>query len=154
LPLAALDFFTELQKSLGLSDEVLPVYLEEISSTLSGTCYKLTKPPVTAAELARADFQTVESSMTEGHPCFVANNGRLGFGAHEDRASEAAAADSGRRERLAAHRSRAALTAGARSEHESFGRGAPGAGTGERLHGVLRRQGLDPADYLCIPVRP
>ena len=21
--------------------------------------------------------------MTEGHPCFVANNGRLGFGVHE-----------------------------------------------------------------------
>ncbi|MFD9203676.1 IucA/IucC family siderophore biosynthesis protein, partial [Streptomyces anthocyanicus] len=33
LPLAALDFFIELKKSLGLSDKVLPVYLEEISST-------------------------------------------------------------------------------------------------------------------------
>ena len=46
LPLAALDFFIELKKSLGLSDEVLPVYLEEISSTLSGTCFKLTKPQI------------------------------------------------------------------------------------------------------------
>ncbi|MFC9062615.1 IucA/IucC family siderophore biosynthesis protein, partial [Streptomyces sp. NPDC057074] len=46
LPLAALDFFVELQKTLGLSEEILPVYLEEISSTLSGTCYKLTKPKV------------------------------------------------------------------------------------------------------------
>ncbi|WP_030951151.1 IucA/IucC family protein, partial [Streptomyces sp. NRRL S-481] len=82
-PLAALDFFIELQKSLGLSDSILPVYLEEISSTLSGTCYKLTKPQLTAAELARGDFQTIETGMTEGHPCFVANNGRLGFGIHE-----------------------------------------------------------------------
>lgn len=32
LPLAALDFFIELKRSLGLSDEILPVYLEEISS--------------------------------------------------------------------------------------------------------------------------
>ena len=27
-----------------------------------------------------ADFQAIETGMTEGHPCFVANNGRLGFG--------------------------------------------------------------------------
>lgn len=84
LPLAALDFFIELKQTLGLSDEILPVYLEEISSTLSGTCYKLTKPQLSSAELARSgDFQAVETGMTEGHPCFVANNGRLGFGIHE-----------------------------------------------------------------------
>ena len=28
-----------------------------------------------------ADFQTIEGAMTEGHPCFVANNGRVGFDA-------------------------------------------------------------------------
>ncbi len=56
LPVAALDFFIELKTSLGLSDEVLPVYLEEISSTLSGTCFKLTKPqdPRSPPELAKA----------------------------------------------------------------------------------------------------
>ncbi|CAM5256634.1 hypothetical protein SGLAM104S_09642 [Streptomyces glaucescens] len=52
LPLAALDFFIEFKDALGLTDEILPVYLEEISSTLSGTCYKLTKPQVPSAELA------------------------------------------------------------------------------------------------------
>ncbi len=83
LPLDALEFVIELRGALGLSDEVLPVYLEEISSTLSGTAYKSGKPPVTAAELAKADFQAVETGMTEGHPCFVANNGRLGFGIDE-----------------------------------------------------------------------
>nr|BBJ53394.1 hypothetical protein SAVMC3_60230 [Streptomyces avermitilis] len=59
---------------------MLPVYLEEISSTLSGTCFKLTKPQIPVAELAEAGFQAIETGMTEGHPCFVANNGRLGFG--------------------------------------------------------------------------
>lgn len=52
LPLSAIDFFVELKKSLGLSDEILPVYLEEISSTLAGTCYKLTKPRILVRELA------------------------------------------------------------------------------------------------------
>lgn len=154
LPLAALDFFTELQKSLGLSDEVLPVYLEEISSTLSGTCYKLTKPQIPAAELARAGFQAIETGMTEGHPCFVANNGRLGFGIHEYLSYAPETASPVRLVWLAAHRSRAAFTAGVGIEYESFVRDELGEETVERFHGVLREQGLDPADYLFIPVHP
>ncbi|MER7896980.1 IucA/IucC family siderophore biosynthesis protein [Streptomyces sp. NPDC096046] len=154
LPLAALDFFIELQKSLGLSEEILPVYLEEISSTLSGTCYKLTKPETTAAELARGDFQTIETSMTEGHPCFVANNGRLGFGIHEYLSYAPETASPVRLVWLAAHRSRAAFTAGVGIEYESFLREELGAETVERFHGVLRDQDLDPADYLFIPVHP
>ncbi|MEU0451762.1 IucA/IucC family siderophore biosynthesis protein [Streptomyces sp. NPDC006129] len=154
LPLAALDFFIELQKSLGLSDSILPVYLEEISSTLSGTCYKLTKPKTTAAELARADFQTIETSMTEGHPCFVANNGRLGFGIHEYLSYAPETASPVRLVWLAAHRSRAAFTAGVGIEYESFLREELGAETVERFHAVLRDQDLDPADYLLIPVHP
>ncbi|MGW0476611.1 IucA/IucC family protein [Streptomyces coeruleorubidus] len=154
LPLAALDFFIELQKSLGLSDDILPVYLEEISSTLSGTCYKLTKPKTTAAELARGDFQTIETGMTEGHPCFVANNGRLGFGIHEYLSYAPETASPVRLVWLAAHRSRAAFTAGVGIEYESFLREELGKETVERFHGILRDQDLDPADYLLIPVHP
>ncbi|KUO13737.1 IucA/IucC family protein [Streptomyces sp. DSM 15324] len=154
LPLAALDFFIELHKTLGLSDEILPVYLEEISSTLSGTCYKLTKPPVTSTELVQAGFQAIETGMTEGHPCFVANNGRLGFGVHEYLAYAPETASPVRLVWLAAHRSRAAFTAGAGIEYESFLREELGAATVERFDGILRAQHLDPADYLLVPVHP
>ncbi|MFB8755040.1 IucA/IucC family protein [Streptomyces nigra] len=154
LPLEALDFFVELQKSLGLSDEILPVYLEEISSTLSGTCFKLTKPRIPAAELARSGFQAIEAGMTEGHPCFVANNGRLGFGVHEYLEYAPEAARPVRLVWLAAHRSRAAFTAGAGVEYESFLRQELGAETVDRFHGVLRARDLDPGDYLLIPVHP
>ncbi|MFF8013192.1 IucA/IucC family protein [Streptomyces sp. NPDC007929] len=154
LPLAALDFFIELQKSLGLSDDILPVYLEEISSTLSGTCYKLTKPRTTAAELARGDFQAIETGMTEGHPCFVANNGRLGFGIHEYLSYAPETANPVRLVWLAAHRSRAAFTAGVGIEYESFLREELGTETVDRFHGVLRERDLDPGDYLLIPVHP
>ncbi|MFE6945298.1 IucA/IucC family protein [Streptomyces chartreusis] len=154
LPLAALDFFIELQKSLGLSDEVLPVYLEEISSTLSGTCYKLTKPEVTVAELAGSGFQAIETGMTEGHPCFVANNGRLGFGIHEYLSYAPETASPIRLVWLAAHRSRAAFTAGVGIDYETFVRDELGTETVERFHGVLRERDLDPADYLFIPVHP
>ncbi|MFE7889960.1 IucA/IucC family protein [Streptomyces sp. NPDC057412] len=154
LPLEALDFFVELQKSLGLSDEILPVYLEEISSTLSGTCYKLTKPQVPAAELARSGFQEIEAGMTEGHPCFVANNGRLGFGVHEYLEFAPETARPVRLVWLAAHRSRAAFTAGVGVEYASFLREELGAETVDRFHGVLRARDLDPGDYLLIPVHP
>ncbi|MFF4310758.1 IucA/IucC family protein [Streptomyces sp. 900105755] len=154
LPLAALDFFIELQKSLGLSEEILPVYLEEISSTLSGTCYKLTKPQIPAAELAGSGFQAIETGMTEGHPCFVANNGRLGFGVHEYLSYAPETASPVRLVWLAAHRSRAAFTAGSGIEYESFVRDELGEATVERFDGVLRERGLDPADYLLIPVHP
>jgi siderophore synthetase component len=154
LPLAALDFFIELKQTLGLSDEILPVYLEEISSTLSGTCYKLTKPQVRSAELARAGFQAIETGMTEGHPCFVANNGRLGFGIHEYLSYAPETASPVRLVWLAAHRSRAAFTAGVGIEYETFVRQELGEETVDRFDGILRERGLDPADYLLIPVHP
>ncbi|MGP4047507.1 IucA/IucC family protein [Streptomyces sp. 2A115] len=154
LPLAALDFFIEFRKSLGLSDEVLPVYLEEISSTLAGTCFKLTKPEITSAELAKSGFQEIETGMTEGHPCFVANNGRLGFGVHEYLSYAPETASPVRLIWLAAHRSRAAFTAGVGVEYESFLRSELGDVTLSRFSGTLRDQDLDPDDYLLIPVHP
>ncbi|MEU6273652.1 IucA/IucC family siderophore biosynthesis protein [Streptomyces populi] len=154
LPLSALEFFVELKESLGLSDEILPVYLEEISSTLAGTCYKLAKPRVPVRELAGAGFQAIETGMTEGHPCFVANNGRLGFGVRDYLAYAPETASPVRLVWLAAHRSRAAFTAGAGIEYESFVRAELGPETVERFDGILRGQGLDPEEYLLIPVHP
>ncbi|WP_405817010.1 IucA/IucC family siderophore biosynthesis protein [Streptomyces sp. NBC_01390] len=154
LPLAALDFFIELRKSLGLSDEVLPVYLEEISSTLSGTCYKLAKPQIPVAELVTSGFQEIETGMTEGHPCFVANNGRLGFGVHEYLSYAPETASPVRLVWLAAHRSRAAFTAGVGIEYEAFLRAELGQETVVRFRTKLSDQGLDPTEYLFIPVHP
>ncbi|MGW1269043.1 IucA/IucC family protein [Streptomyces sp. NPDC002491] len=154
LPLEALDFFVELQKTLGLSDAILPVYLEEISSTLSSTCFKLTKPALTSAELVRSGFQAIETGMTEGHPCFVANNGRLGFGVHEYLSYAPETASPVRLVWLAAHRSRAAFTAGVGITYESFVRAELGDETVDRFDAILRERDLDPCDYLLIPVHP
>lgn len=154
LPLNALEFFTELRGALGLSDEVLPVYLEEISSTLSGTCFKLAKPHVSAADLVTAGFQEIETGMTEGHPCFVANNGRLGFGVHEYLSYAPETASPVRLIWLAARRDRAAFTASEGLEYESFLRAELGRETLDRFDAVLRAQDLDPADYLLIPAHP
>ncbi|WP_329165988.1 IucA/IucC family siderophore biosynthesis protein [Streptomyces sp. NBC_01267] len=154
LPLDALEFFVELRDTLGLSETVLPVYLEEISSTLSGTAYKLTKEPVTSAELATSEFQAIETGMTEGHPCFVANNGRLGFGSDEYLAYAPEAANPVRLIWLAARRDHATFTSGAGLDYASLIRSELGEETLRRFAETMAGLGLDLDAYLLIPVHP
>ena len=120
--LDALRFITEFREILGIRAEMLPVYLEEISSTLSSHAYKQWRGQPSAAELAAGvtggadpalDFQTIERSMTEGHPCFVANNGRLGFGIADYRSFAPEAGAPVQLEWIAVHRTRAVFTSAA-----------------------------------------
>ncbi|QYC37851.1 Aerobactin synthase [Nonomuraea coxensis DSM 45129] len=154
LPLDAIAFCVELRGALGLSDRILPVYLEEIGSTLSSAAYKLTKPPIGAAELAKASFQEIETGMTEGHPCFVACNGRIGYGVHEYHAYAPEAAHPVRLIWLAAHRDHATFTCSADIDHDRLMRDELGEETLGRFAATLAEQGLDLADHLLIPVHP
>ncbi|WP_327064710.1 IucA/IucC family protein [Kitasatospora sp. NBC_01302] len=154
LPLDAVDFLLELRTTLGLSDQVLPVYLEEISSTLAGTAYKLDKPAVTAAELAGADFQAIESGMTEGHPGFVANNGRIGFDGEEYHRYAPEAGHPVRLIWLAAHRAHSTFTACTDTDYEQLLAGELGPDERARLESALTARGLDAADYHLLPVHP
>ncbi|MCM0677089.1 IucA/IucC family siderophore biosynthesis protein [Micromonospora phytophila] len=154
LPPDALDLCIELRDALGLTDRILPVYLEEISSTLASTAYKLAKPAVSAAELARADFQTIETEMTEGHPGFVANNGRIGFGSHEYLRYAPEAAHPVRLVWLAAHRDHTTFTCAADLDYDTLTRNELGDDTLAAFAQTLAGLGLDPADYLLIPVHP
>ncbi|RNG36125.1 IucA/IucC family protein [Streptomyces botrytidirepellens] len=153
-PLDALDFFIELRGTLGLSDDILPVYLEEISSTLSGTAYKLAAEPVGAARLAKSGFQEIETGMTEGHPCFVANNGRLGFGIHEYLSYAPETASPVQLVWLAAHRDHSTFTASTDLDYDALVRAELSEETRARFADTLSGQGLDIADYHLLPVHP
>lgn len=148
LEVDALDFFLEFREQLGLTDEVLPVYLEEITSTLAGTAFKLGRP-VSAKELARAGFQDVEAGMTEGHPCFVANNGRLGFDAAEYRAYAPEAGEPVRLVWLAVRRDRATFTCSPDLDHDALIAAELDPATLERFAGVV-----DLTDRYLLPVHP
>ncbi|GAA4090576.1 IucA/IucC family protein [Nonomuraea soli] len=145
-----LDFVLEFRDELGLTDEVLPVYLEELSSTLSSLAYKLAKPYISARDLAQADFQTIETAMTEGHPGFVANSGRLGYGLHDHHAFAPEAAQPVRLVWLAGHRSCTTFTHGAGLDYAQLIR-SEGL---EPYVATLTELGLTPGDYLLIPVHP
>ena len=154
LPPDAVDLCVELRGALGLTDAILPVYLEEITSTLAGTAYKLAKPAVSAAELAAAGFQAIETGMTEGHPCFVANNGRIGFGVHEYHAYAPEAATPVRLIWLAAHRDHTTFTCADDLDYDTLVRAELGEQTRAGFTATLTGLGLDPADYLFLPVHP
>ena len=144
----------DLRDALGLSPDVLPVYLEEIASTLSALAYRLAGPRPSAAELAGAPFQAVEAAMTEGHPCFVANSGRLGFDADEYHAYAPEAAAPVRLVWLAARREVATFTCAADLDYAALVEGELDAATLRRFAATLAGAGLRLGDVRLIPVHP
>ncbi|WP_104173819.1 IucA/IucC family siderophore biosynthesis protein [Arthrobacter sp. Y81] len=162
-PLDALRFITEFRDALGIREEMLPVYLEEISSTLSSHAYKQWMGQPSSAELAAGvtrgadvatDFQAIERSMTEGHPCFVANNGRLGFGISDYRAFAPETGASVQLEWIAVHRSKAVFTSSEGLDYAAHLDAELGAGALAYFDAELGALGLDPARYFLMPVHP
>jgi siderophore synthetase component len=159
----ALRFITEFKDTLGIRELMLPVYLEEISSTLAGHSYKQWLGQPSAGELvagvtggndAVADFQAIERSMTEGHPCFVANNGRLGFGISDYRAFAPEIGAPVRLEWIGVHRSKAVCTASAGLDYRAHLEAELGADALLSLDAEFAAQGADPAQYFLMPVHP
>ncbi|MDX6260836.1 MAG: hypothetical protein QOH84_2524 [Kribbellaceae bacterium] len=153
-PVDALDFITEFHEQLGIGAEMLPVYLEEISSTLASSAYKLAKPDLTAADLVTADFQTIESAMTEGHPCFVANNGRLGFGVEDYRAYAPEVAAPVQLVWIAVRRDRSTVSHSRTITYDDMLRDELGTPVLQRFSERIRFAGGNPADYHLMPVHP
>ncbi len=187
LPVDVLELVPELQPLLRVPDDLLAVYLEELSSTLAAAAAKRERelagdspdvaglveatssagaavPSGTAAPRvvdAAADarrraetFQTVEAAMTEGHPGFLANNGRIGFSLDDYRAY---APERGGRLRLlwlAARREHTHLALGADQSEAGLYTAELGGAERAALADRLAARGLDPADYLYLPVHP
>lgn len=154
LPPDAPAFVVEFHRTLGIDATTLPVYVEEITSTLASAAYKLAKPEVSADDLVDAGFQAVESEMTEGHPCFVATNGRLGFGVADFREYVPEAAADVRLVWLAVHVENAVVAAGSGLSYADLLLAELGAGTVDAFRARLRRTGLDPEHYVFMPAHP
>lgn len=157
-PLDVQVLVAELQDVLGVPEELLSTYLEELASTLAARCATLDgarrgeRP--SAEELLEADLPGVEAAMTEGHPGFLANNGRIGFSLPDYRAY---APEQGRRTRLewvAVRREHGHLALGeglTEEDHAAWSLSAEERGAfAERL----ADRGLDPAGYLLMPLHP
>ncbi|MGW0178167.1 IucA/IucC family protein [Nocardia sp. NPDC003345] len=154
LPVDPVALIVDLSSALGISEEALPEYLEEFVNTLSIGTERPDSRRIPAAELAVADFQTIEKTMTEGHPCIVANAGRLGFSAGD---VERYAPESGQCFPLtwvAVVRRNCDFAAISGIGYDGLIRDELGAETLTRFDGVLTGLGLDPAAYYYMPVHP
>ena len=161
-PLDVLEFITAFHGTLGINLQMLPVYLEEVSSTLASHAYKQWAGQPPAEELAAGvtgglnpavDFQAIERSMTEGHPCFVANNGRLGFGITDYHAFAPETGAPVQLEWIAVHRSHAVFTATAGLDYRAHLDAELGPLLGD-FDAELQVLGLDPDQYFLMPVHP
>jgi siderophore synthetase component len=153
-PLDALNFIIEFSKTVGIPEATLPIYLDEISSTLYGSAYKHAKKGLTAEQLTHADFQAVETAMMEGHPSFVANNGRIGFNAVDYRAYAPEAAAPITLVWLAVHKDKATFSSVSTLSYTQLMNEELGTATLASYHRRLQSLGLNPDDYIFMPSHP
>lgn len=152
--LDTLSFILEFADALGILETMMPIYLEEISSTLYGAAYKRVERHMSAAQLAVSDYQVIEGGMTEGHPTFVANNGRIGFDAMDYRAYAPEAAQPVQIVWLAVSRERATFTSLSTLSYNDLIRNELDPATLQGFETRLARLGLDPQRYWFMPAHP
>ncbi|MGH3651947.1 GNAT family N-acetyltransferase [Glutamicibacter sp.] len=160
----AIEFITLFCQELTLSPVQLPTYLEELSSTLTSHCYKQVHATHNSAQLARFDgsaaqsFQLIESSMTEGHPCFVANNGRMGIGRTDYLRYAPETGSALHLGWAAAHKSRAQFDAVDSLDYEGLLATELDPTERQRLDSALEAAlfgtGYAAGDYIFMPVHP
>ncbi|RJS94765.1 IucA/IucC family siderophore biosynthesis protein [Salinisphaera sp. Q1T1-3] len=154
LPLDAAALLIDFRERLGMSDAVLSLYLEEIASTRYSAAFKRATARMSAADFVNADFQAVEAAMTEGHPAFVANNGRIGFSGTDFAAYAPEAAAPIRLVWVAGHRSRLSFAVADDRTVADHLAGELDQCTRARFDETLTARGLSPADYHYMPVHP
>lgn len=160
-PLDVQELVVELAPLLGIPDGLLPTYLEELAATLASAAWKLEHSALGVDDLlaalegpAAAGYQALESAMTEGHPGFLANNGRIGFGVDDHAAYSPEAGAPVRLVWVAARRDHTRLSLAADLTEQQLWEIELDEETRVGFEKRLRDLGLDPGDYLYLPVHP
>ncbi|WP_329123931.1 IucA/IucC family protein [Streptomyces sp. NBC_01465] len=148
-----LQFLVRARRVLALDGATLGHLVRELTATLAADA-RLDHTALPVARLADLDYAQLEGHQT-GHPWLVLNKGRLGF----------SATDAARWTPEARRPTRLPWIA-VTTELASY-RGVPGLATPDRLYSreldaptrasftaVLRARGLDPDQYLYLPVHP
>ncbi|MGE6453454.1 IucA/IucC family protein [Shewanella baltica] len=151
--LDAMSLIISLKNDLGISETLLPTYLEEITSTLYSKAYKLAHQAIPAATLARADYQSIEAGMTEGHPVFIANNGRIGFDMQDYRQFAPESAMPMQLIWLGVRKSKTTFAALENLSHDALLKEELGQQFTD-FQQRLKTQQHDPQDFYFMPVHP
>ncbi|WP_416776237.1 GNAT family N-acetyltransferase [Xenorhabdus budapestensis] len=147
-------FIIEFKKQIGISDTVMPTYLEELTSTLHSSAFKYHRSGIKVEELVDADFQAIEAEMMEGHPIFVANNGRIGFDAEDFQNFSPESAADIRLIWLAAHKRKAHFACIEQLTYQQLLEQELGKEEVTQFNNKLILMGLNPEEYLLMPFHP
>ncbi|MDD7804093.1 MAG: IucA/IucC family siderophore biosynthesis protein [Endozoicomonas sp. (ex Botrylloides leachii)] len=153
-PLDAMAFITEFSDILGLSPEILPSYLEEITNTLYSSAYKLTHAKLSSKQLVSSHYQAIEAAMTEGHPSFAANNARIGFTAEDYRQYTPETGMNFHLIWVAARKDKTIFSTVDNLSYEQLITEELSAESRCQFTELIHKKGLDSKDYLFIPVHP
>ncbi|MFI8777377.1 GNAT family N-acetyltransferase [Brachybacterium paraconglomeratum] len=157
-PLDVQVLVAELQDLLGIPDDLLSTYLEELASTLAARCATLDAASrgerPSAEELLDADLPRIEAAMTEGHPGFLAGNGRIGFSLPDYRAFAPEQGRTTRLEWVAVRREHGHLALGEGLTEEDHAAWSLSAEERAAFAARLTDRGLDPTGYYLMPLHP
>ncbi len=151
---SATQFLVHGQQALGLSNIDLANLLEEIQNTLYSTYHQqLRLSNYSAAEMIQLNSGDLQS-LLDGHPKFIANKGRMGWGAEE---LAWYAPESGERVRLTLVLVRRGLCDIGFSQEAAPWKVVSELVTPRKLaiiSELVRQQGAELDDYLPVPVHP
>lgn len=150
----SIHFILEFQQDLKIPEALLPGYLEEITATLYGSMFILKHNQIPVKELVNSDYQTIEHAMFNGHPIFVANNGRIGFDAEDYGKYTPEANQPIKLVWLAGHKSHASYNAVDELPYEKLITQELGEDIFLHFNKLLIEKGLSPDEYVFIPVHP
>lgn len=153
VPLDSLRFIIEFKQEMGISQEMLPVYMEEVCGTLNGSTYINYHGKASSANLVGAAYQQIEGSMT-GHPRFIANNGRVGFDASDYKQFAPEAASAFSLLWLAGSKQHAVYTGIANLSYQQVIRQELGNELVDQFNKILAKKDLSPHNYFFFPVHP
>lgn len=152
--LDSLLFIIEFKQQIGINDTVITTYLEEITGTLYSSAFKHSKIAISTIDLVNADFQTLEGEMIEGHPSFVANNGRIGFDAGDFQNFVPEATSAIQLVWIAVHKSKAHFACIDQLNYQQLLEQELGTATITEFTQRLIAFKINPEDYLLMPVHP
>ncbi|MBB1387152.1 GNAT family N-acetyltransferase [Pseudoalteromonas sp. SG45-5] len=154
-PLDVLRFFSMQGPLLGLTGERLATYLEELNATLASACFKRENNTTSAEQLAQQGLQQIESAMSEGHPAFIANNGRIGFSKSDFLRYAPEVGKHFKVIWLAAHKSVCTFAHSKYfADYESHINGELDLTTRDHFSAALKNKNLNLDDYLLMPAHP
>jgi len=147
-------FLSELRASLDADQALLVTFARELEETLIKDALAQYVRTHRGDVLADADYDALESAITDGHPYHPAYKSRVGFDLEDNLAWGPEFATAVHPLWLAARRGVTTVTVSTELHEAPFLREQLGGTTVEEFHQRIRRAGTDPADYTLLPVHP